>query len=196
VLLDTVVRASLFLLAFAFAGAACNESDLGNPCGKCANGKKDGDETDVDCGGWCQGCADGKACAADWDCASSSCNTGATSPTCVALETPGRVSTRESVGQSTAYPCESLICVASGGKPGYCSQKCRNDAGCPQGFECRVIMTSGTFANEKFCAWKSCDTRGDCGNVDELCCSSVPGADPVQDIKMCEHANDEGKCGG
>jgi hypothetical protein len=37
----------------------------------CENGKKDGDETDVDCGGACtsHACATGKACAKDGDCA-------------------------------------------------------------------------------------------------------------------------------
>ena len=34
----------------------------------CLNGKKDGDETDVDCGGSCGGCGANQACAANTDC--------------------------------------------------------------------------------------------------------------------------------
>jgi hypothetical protein len=37
---------------------------------RCSNGVKDGDETDVDCGGGCGPCARTKACAKDADCAS------------------------------------------------------------------------------------------------------------------------------
>lgn len=195
------VRSRVILVAsLMFAGAACEEHDLGKPCGACANGEKDGTESDVDCGGWCGACAlaCGPAadrdctCNTDFDCASGNCTGGA-----CALPAPAsgeRIATREAVGQSTGYPCESLICIASQGKPGYCSQKCRNDAGCPAGFECKEIMSEGEFAGEKFCAWKSCNARGDCGTVEEFCCSVVPGVDPEHEVKLCEHS-DEGKCG-
>src|SRR4051812_34282660 len=39
----------------------------------CSNGMKDADETDVDCGGSCAGCAAGKQCKKGSDCASQSC---------------------------------------------------------------------------------------------------------------------------
>lgn len=39
----------------------------------CCDGKHDGDETDLDCGGSCGGCPIGKACLGDRDCASGSC---------------------------------------------------------------------------------------------------------------------------
>ena len=40
----------------------------------CKNGKKDGSESDVDCGGSdCSGCANGKACTLDTDCAGGYC---------------------------------------------------------------------------------------------------------------------------
>ena len=35
----------------------------------CANGIKDGEETDKDCGGLCGGCLSGKACKVKKDCA-------------------------------------------------------------------------------------------------------------------------------
>jgi hypothetical protein len=187
----------VLLLVVLTSLAACNEHDLGKPCGSCSDGAKNGDESDVDCGGWCAGCPEtcGTAackCETGYDCASGNCTAGECGP---AVQTDGaRTATREAVGQSTAYPCESLICVASQGRPGYCSQKCRNDAGCPDGFECREIMNEGEFAGEKFCAWRACNAPADCGNVEELCCSPVPNADPEQDVKLCELAN-EGTCG-
>ena len=43
---------------------------------RCTNGQRDGDESDVDCGGGCQPCADRLACARAADCASRACNSG------------------------------------------------------------------------------------------------------------------------
>lgn len=40
----------------------------------CSDGIRDGDETNVDCGGSCQPCADGKSCLVDSDCESNYCN--------------------------------------------------------------------------------------------------------------------------
>jgi hypothetical protein len=42
----------------------------------CTDGVKNGPETDIDCGGSCQPCADGKACAAAADCATQQCSGG------------------------------------------------------------------------------------------------------------------------
>ncbi len=40
----------------------------------CSNNRKDGDETDIDCGGGCDGCAIGKNCLLDFDCDSRYCD--------------------------------------------------------------------------------------------------------------------------
>jgi hypothetical protein len=40
---------------------------------RCSNGEKDGDETDVDCGGSCGACTVGRACATGTDCESGYC---------------------------------------------------------------------------------------------------------------------------
>ncbi|MSP59704.1 MAG: hypothetical protein EXR72_05060 [Myxococcales bacterium] len=42
----------------------------------CANGQKDGDESDVDCGGSCTGCGKGGECGKDGDCGSAACKFG------------------------------------------------------------------------------------------------------------------------
>jgi hypothetical protein len=49
----------------------------------CANGIKDGNETDIDCGGSCRKCGTGKTCQGPADCASGYCkNQVCTVPTC------------------------------------------------------------------------------------------------------------------
>jgi len=45
----------------------CSELDM------CSDGIKNNDETDVDCGGSCSSCADGKGCGEDSDCMSNNC---------------------------------------------------------------------------------------------------------------------------
>lgn len=106
----------------------------------------------------------------------------------------GRAETQEVVEQNVAFPCDELICIATSGRDGYCSKKCREDAGCPAGFSCREIQPVGPFAGEKFCAWKSCEKASDCGNKDDFCCVPVPGSGPLEDLKFCDFKSN-GKCG-
>ena len=48
-------------------------------CDTCLNGMLDANETDIDCGGSCQNCENGKACAVNADCLSTNCrNHGST----------------------------------------------------------------------------------------------------------------------
>src|SRR5207247_5345292 len=50
---------------------------------RCDDGFRDGDETDVDCGGTCAACADGLGCLHGGDCRSRSCVAGAcAAPSC------------------------------------------------------------------------------------------------------------------
>ncbi len=51
-------------------------------CHPCANGVRDGSESDVDCGGACAACATGKSCTGAADCASGFCEAG------VCVDTP------------------------------------------------------------------------------------------------------------
>lgn len=104
----------------------------------------------------------------------------------------GRTETAEVIAYDVTFPCEEMICIATAGRAGYCSKHCREDAGCPDGFECREIQPVGEFAGRKYCAWKPCESRGDCG--DDFCCVGVAGSDPVTDRKYCDFAED-GKCG-
>ena len=51
-------------------GDLAGSADLGHSC---SDNQKNGDETDVDCGGSCVPCAEGKGCTVGKDCASMSC---------------------------------------------------------------------------------------------------------------------------
>jgi hypothetical protein len=111
--------------------------------------------------------------------------------------TPGednQTITHEVIEQNLGFPCEELICVATAGREGYCTKKCRQDAGCPDGFECREVQPVGDFAGEKFCVWKVCESRGDCGNKEDFCCVPVTGADPTVEVTYCDFANEDGEC--
>lgn len=101
--------------------------------------------------------------------------------------------TLDVVMQGTQLPCESLLCVASDGVDGYCSQKCRDDAGCPQGFACRRVDQIGAWSTTSFCTWKACQTREDCGGK-AFCCRHVAGGNPDPAAKLCGFSQ-AGDCG-
>lgn len=97
-----------------------------------------------------------------------------------------RVETEEVVEQDVTFPCDELICIATDGRSGYCSKRCRENAGCPAGFECRVIQKIGPFAGEMFCAWKRCATSADCGSKKEFCCVAAPSPVAGEELKLCD----------
>lgn len=96
-----------------------------------------------------------------------------------------RTETVATVGQSTCFPCEEMICVATDGKDGYCSKKCRDDSNCPTGFVCQQLQPLGDFAGESFCVWMGCETDEDCGDP-HMRCVEVPSSDPAGNLKLCE----------
>jgi hypothetical protein len=65
-------------VAFGIHLAPCAEGRCSSavPENGCRDRVRDGDETDVDCGGSCQACAGGKQCAAAADCQSQACDAG------------------------------------------------------------------------------------------------------------------------
>jgi len=58
------------------AGGADVTNDVKVDSSTCSDGKKDGDETAVDCGGSCSKCNDGQACVLESDCISQRCSGG------------------------------------------------------------------------------------------------------------------------
>ncbi len=97
----------------------------------CTDGKLDGDESDVDCGGSCAACAPGATCGGSSDCASLSC-----------------------VSKKCAAPaCDDG--VKNGGEAdvdcgGGCAKKCDVDASCKLNTDCATgLCTTGHCARAK-----------------------------------------------
>jgi hypothetical protein len=59
------------------AAGVCSPGTVGPTC---ADGVKNGNESDIDCGGSCAKCGGGKACGADPDCAGNVCQGGVCTP--------------------------------------------------------------------------------------------------------------------
>lgn len=92
----------------------------------------------------------------------------------------------EVVEYNTAFPCDDIVCVATLGRGSYCTRECAGDEYCPQGFECRVVMTYGPFAGRRYCTWARCDSDGDCGNPWLNACTAVPELGLTEPVKLCE----------
>ncbi len=83
----------------------------------CADGRRNGDETDVDCGGSCPPCADGKVCAGNGDCAGGHCCGGTCRACCgdgdcPRAETCGGGGTPDLCGCALRGCAHGDICVA------------------------------------------------------------------------------------
>src|SRR5512142_1618403 len=92
---------------------------------QCSNGKTDGNETDVDCGGSCNACPVEKACRGDADCATSTCVSGRCyDPTC-------RNSRQDQENGETDIDCGGPICPAC-----KAAQHCALNADCANGNPC------------------------------------------------------------
>jgi hypothetical protein len=65
-------------VAFGIHLTPCDDARcaLGSPVNRCRDRVKNGDETDVDCGGSCQTCAAAKTCSQPTDCQSGACTAG------------------------------------------------------------------------------------------------------------------------
>ena len=105
--------------------------DGGLDAAQCADGKKDGSETDTDCGGsTCAPCRDGKGCGNGADCASKVCSTG----TCLAPACGDKVKN----GSETDADCGGATCPACG--PG---KSCAGDGDCA-GSSCKAHVCAVT----------------------------------------------------
>jgi hypothetical protein len=115
-------------------GGACDGQGVCVPS-TCDSGKRDGDETGLDCGGPCGLCPDGQGCAAAEDCLSGVC-TGAV---CQASACSDGVKN----GKETGIDCG-----------GGCPLKCTLGAGCALNNDCAVA--AGDFADSVRCVAEKC----------------------------------------
>lgn len=121
------------------------------------------------------------------------CDLGLSSDEDAAQSGETRLETQEIVSQNEGSDCLEFICIATDGKPGYCSRRCRENAGCPDGFECRVLHEIGLFGGQGFCAWKTCEKRTDCGKKEDFCCVPAPQSAAGEPYSLCEF-KDEVTC--
>lgn len=129
---------------------------------KCLDQRKDGSETDIDCGGGtCAACANGKACIANSDCSSNACD--ANSNTCVTSQCIDH----HKDGAETGVDCGGGACLA-----------CANGQGCSINSDC-VSNACDRLSN--LCIANQCldhfqdgnETDVDCGGADACSRCSV-----------------------
>lgn len=114
----TVASLAPFALGLVALVPACSTSTATTPQGNCADGIKDGAETDVDCGGGtCNKCAEDQTCSGDGDCGTTSCKAGKCaippSPTCVDGVKNQQETDVDCAGECS--PCaDGKVCVGNG----------------------------------------------------------------------------------
>ena len=129
----------------------------------CTDKVKNGSETDVDCGGACAGCADGKQCLAAKDCGSGVCKAGA----CAAASCTDKVKN----GAETDVDCGGGACA-----------KCAYGEACKAAGDC----TTAACGKDGLCACAGIDhcaaanncNSGKCGAA-KASCSAQAGSYPA-----------------
>ncbi len=174
----------------------------------CDNNKKDGDETDIDCGGICRGCLNGKSCLEDSDCYYKFCNASnkCAQPSCDdetrnGLETDmdcGGNCKKCELGESCKKDsdCESNNCDSE--ECSLATDKCLNDkldiqetdvdcggvcSGCSIGKHCNLNSDciSAAECKNKTCNLRPMDSDND-GIIDSKDnCPDIPNADQLDE---------------
>jgi hypothetical protein len=173
------------------ASAFCSNGTCANVMGaNCADMRRDGSETDVDCGGGvCPLCANGKKCLTDTDCASAFCSNG-TCANVVALCSDMRKDGSETDvdcggpdcpqcadGQTCSTPTDCVGGLCTNGICGSIDQKTCNDMR-KNGSETDVDCGGGSCP---LCAdGKACLVAADCAS--NVCTNGICG--PIE-TKMC-----------
>ncbi len=156
----------------------CNSSSGLCAAGQCVNGTKDGDETDVDCGGSCSTkCTVGKACLVNGDCAGMLCNG---SHVCVSAGCSNSVKdgaeTDVDCGGGTCATCaNSKSCSANGDCTStHCAasicRACVSSNDCPSHGACTLYVCQAASCNDSINNGAETDvdcgggTCGKCGN--------------------------------
>jgi hypothetical protein len=152
----------------------------------CGDGKIDGTETDVDCGGACPGCADGKMCQGGGDCQSGFCSGNSCAPAPDGHACAGDA-------QCASGNCVAGICcnTACGGTCMACTAMLTgnaNDGTCgpilagkaaPMG-QCNVMMPCGDDGK--------CDGAGNCEMASSMttCAAATCAAGMATPARKCD----------
>lgn len=164
----------LVLLAVSFGGtASCTSPSFEIPDGDsgghgelCKNGELNGGETDVDCGGVCEPCENGRTCEVDGDCREGSCIERVCQPeTCVDKEkSPGE----------TGMDCGGPDCP-----------RCEPGGGCLRDDDCTSEVCSNEVCVEPNCGdqkHNGKETDVDCGGPD---CEGCAAGQTCEDDDDC-----------
>lgn len=155
-------------------GGAGGAGGGGADAGPCSNGVKDGDETDVDCGGsTCAPCGSGASCASATDCSSANC----VQKVCLAPSCSDTVKN----GAEADVDCG-----------GYACPKCASGKACTYSGDCQTGICKGGV-----CADGSCTDGLKNGGETDVDCGG--GACPKCDnLKHCSSSADcvSGTCAG
>jgi hypothetical protein len=164
--------ASFVLVAGVFP--ACSSSDdapapTGGTAPGCDNGVRDGDETGIDCGGRCKGCA-GSKCTTPDDCNGGPCNAGECGPR------PGKA-----CGVATGTLCAN-------------GAACEQDADCQTDVCDNAVCVDATTANHTDGRRNAGETGIDCGgSVKDA--APCPEGQACKDSSDCAGACNAGTCG-
>ena len=141
-----------------------------NPSETCSDGVKNQNETDVDCGGVCAGCAEGESCLADSDCASGNCDAGSCAPA-------GGPTCDDGVqnGDETDVDCGGPDC-----DPCADGESCADDSDCASG-NCDAGSCAAVAA--------TCDDGELNGDETDVDCGG-PDCDPCADGASCNTGTD------
>lgn len=127
------------------AAGVCTQNTCAAP--ECSDTVKNGNESDIDCGGGqCPGCPVGNACAIGKDCKSAVCENGA----CVAPTCMDNVAN----GQETYIDCGGPDCMP-----------CKDGAPCNAGLDCLSHVCTGNV-----CQVPACDDMISNGNETDIDC--------------------------
>jgi hypothetical protein len=154
---------------------------MAGACTGCTDGKKDGSETDVDCGGpVCSPCGTGKACGVGSDCGSGSCVHGKCTP-------PASCADGTKDGNETGVDCGGRDCLPCG--PG---QPCNLDADCAPPDTCG----GGTLSGVCGCTPKASACSGvACGPAADGCGGMVTCPDTCSAPLTCGGGGQANACG-
>ncbi|CAF1117654.1 unnamed protein product [Adineta ricciae] len=196
---------SLLVIAAVAIGAVLGTKSSRNILGPtCNDGVKNGDETDVDCGGSCavqKKCADLKRCLNSYDCISSVCTVNLCQvPTCNDGVTNGNETDADCGGPclpvkqchdglrcSNASDCVSSVCTSGFCQVSTCNDGVRN--GDETGIDC-----GGSCASQKKCAdYIGCFNSLDC--INGICTANLCQVPTCNDGVMNGNETDV-DCGG
>jgi hypothetical protein len=145
--------------------AGTGGTGAGDP-GPCKDGVKNGTETDIDCGGSCTRCGDGKACDDTADCLSNTCIGGV----CVEPSCDDKIKD----GKETDVDCG-----------GACSSACADGQGCKVASDCASGVCTAFVCQASSCkdgAQNGTETGVDCGGL----CPRCPDGQPCVNAGDCQ----------